>query len=112
MRPCERLKKHVIHTMLSWWNVRSNRLESQRRRARSVSFKKYVDFIMYDKECLIAPPVSVCHHVACTVCMCVCVCVCVCVCDRERERERENMCAHMTKYYVELVCVYFRSWCF
>ena len=73
MRLCEALEKHVIHTMLSWWNIRCNRHGSQRRGARSVSFKKYVDFIMYDKECLIAPPVSVC------VCDCVCVFACVCV---------------------------------
>ena len=76
MRLCECLKKHVVHTMLSWWNDRSNRHGNQRgRRARSVSFKKYVDFIMYDKECLIAAPVSLCVW-----CVCVCVCVCMCAC--------------------------------
>ncbi|XP_025079739.1 disks large homolog 1-like [Pomacea canaliculata] len=47
--------KHVLETMLSWWSVRYGRLGYRRRvrRARSVSFKKYVDFITYDREYLL-----------------------------------------------------------
>ncbi|KAL8595968.1 hypothetical protein ACOMHN_018280 [Nucella lapillus] len=51
---CSKLAR-VVRSMLAWWGGTS---VQQRSHERSVSFKKYVDFIMYDKECFIAPPVS------------------------------------------------------
>lgn len=64
--------KHVLETMLSWWSVRYGRLGYRRRarRARSVSFKKYVDFITYDREYLLTMHVSRLAAAVAVTCMC------------------------------------------
>lgn len=56
-----KLKEKVpsFWSMLSWWTMYRSHHRNRRGRFRSVSFKKYVDFITYDKELLLTMLVSI-----------------------------------------------------